>query len=145
MIIIYMTGSKRKSSTSSETSTIVALSPTSSETSTLIAMSPTNSETSTEIAFTPPPKKTRRVIYRTPSPIKRKRTSYTLETPTVVLESPMADDLPEYYGPFGTPDQPDKRQHEYTPPPKAKRPKLTGGKVTRKRRRRTYKRGRKTV
>ena len=121
-----MSGNKRKSS----------------ETSTLIAMSPTNSETSTEIAFTPPPKKTRRVIYRTPSPIKRKRTSHTPETPTVVWESPMADDLPEYYGPFGTPDQPDKRQHEYTPP-KAKRPKPTGGKVTRKRRRCTYKRVRK--
>jgi hypothetical protein len=89
----------------------------------------------------------RPLIYRTlsPSPIKRKRTYYTPETPTVVLESPMADDLPEYSSPFGTPDQTDEREHEYTPPPKAKRPKPTGGKVTRKRRRRTYKRSRKTV
>ena len=136
-----MTGSKRKSS---ETPTIVALSPTSSETSTIVALSPTSSETSTEIAFTPPPKKTRRVIYRTPSPIKRKRTSHAPETPTVVLESPMADDLPEYSSPFGTPDQTDEREHVYSST-KAKRPKPTGGKVTRKRRRRTYKRGRKTV
>jgi hypothetical protein len=131
---MYMTGSKRKSLTSSETSTIVALSP-------------TNSETSTEIAFTPPPtKKTRCVIYRTPSPIKRNRTSSTPETPTVVLESPMADDLPDYSAPFGTPEQSDEREHEYTPV-KAKRPKPTGGKITRKRRRRrrTYKRVRKTV
>lgn len=117
-----MPGSKRKSS----------------ETSTIVAPSPTNSETSTEIAFTPPPKKTRRVIYRTPSPIKRKRTSGTPETPTVVSESPLADDLPENSAPFGTPDT-DERQHEYTPP------KPAGGKVTRKRRRRPYKRGRKTV
>lgn len=68
-----MTGSKRTSLTSSETSTV-------------IAPSPTNSETSTEIAFTPPPtKKTRRVIYRTPSPINLKLASGTPETPTVVL------------------------------------------------------------
>jgi hypothetical protein len=130
---MYMTGSKRKSLTSSETSTIVALSP-------------TNSETSTEIAFTPPPtKKTRRVIYRTPSPIELKLASGTPETPTVVLESPMFDDLPESAS-FGTPEQPDERQHVYTPA-NTKRPKPTGGKITRKRRRRrrTYKRVRKTV
>ena len=129
-----MTGSKRKA----------PMSPTSSETSTIVAQSPTISETSTEIAFTPPPKKTRRVIYRTPSPIKRKRTSYTPETPTLVSESPKVNDLPEYYGPFGTPDQTDEREHEYTPT-KAKRPKPAGGKVTRKHRRRKYKRSRKTV
>jgi hypothetical protein len=128
---MYMTGSKRKSLTSSETSTIVALSP-------------TNSETYTEIAFTPPTTKIRRVIYRTPSPIIRNRTSSTPETPTVLLESPMADDLPDYSAPFGTPYLPDEREHEYTPA-KAKPPKSTGGKVTRKRRRRKYKRSRKTV
>jgi hypothetical protein len=131
---MYMTGIKRKSLTSSETSTVIALSP-------------SNSETSTEIAFTPPPiKKTRRVIYRTPSPINLKLASGTPETPTVVLESPMFDDLPEPV-PFGTPEQPDEREHEYTPA-NTKRPKPTGGKVTKKRRRRrrrTYKRSRKTV
>lgn len=128
-----MTGSKRKSLTSSETSTVIALSP-------------TNSETYTEIAFTPTPNiKTRRVIYRTPSPIELKLASGTPETPTVVLESPMFDDLPESAS-FGTPEQADERQHVYTPA-NTKRPKPTGGKVTRKRRRRrrTYKRVRKTV
>jgi hypothetical protein len=134
---MYMTGSKRTSLTSSETSTIVALSP-------------TNSETSTEIAFTPTPNiKTRHVIYRTPSPINLKLASGTPETPTVVLGSPTADELPDYSAPFGTPEQSDERVHEYTPA-KTKRTKLQdqkGGKATRKRRRRrrTYKRGRKTV
>ena len=84
---MYMTGSKRKSHTSSETSTI--------------------------IMPTPPPKKTRHVIYRTPSPIKRKRISDTPETPTIVSESPLLDDLSDYLAPVGTPEQPDEREHIY--------------------------------
>lgn len=89
----------------------------------------------------------RPLIYRTLSPLPiLNRESNAPETPTVVSGSPMTDDLPEDFAPFGTPYQPDKRQHEYTPP-KAKRPKPAGGKVTRKRRRRRrkYKRSRKTV
>ena len=131
---MYMPGIKRK----------VPTSPTSSETSTIVAPSPTGSDTSTIVAFTPPPQKTRRVIYRTSLPFSiDNRTSYAPETPTVVSGSPTvnADDLPENSAPFGTPVQPDKRQHEYSPKP-------AGGKVTRKRRRRrrrTYKRSRKTV
>ena len=127
-----MTDSKRKSSE------ISALSPTNSETSTVIAPSPTNSETSTEIAFSPPPNvNTQRIIYRTASPIKRKRTSSTQETPTVALESPTVDDLPGYYGPFGTPS-PDKRQHVYSPKSTKTKRRRTGGGIKRRRSKRKY-------
>ena len=128
---MYMPGSKRKSPASSETSTL----------------SPTNSETSTVIMPTPSPKKTEPIKYRTPPPIKRNRISDTPETPTIVSKSPLLDDLSDYSAPFGTPDQTDELEHVYTPP-KTKRHKpikKKGGRSTRKRRRRTYKRSRKTV
>ena len=135
-----MPDSERTSSASIKTS---ALSP-DSEISTL---SPDidDDDTSTVFMPTPPPRK-RPLIYRTLSPLPiLNRESNAPETPTVVSKSPMADDLPEDFAPFGTPDT-DEREHEYTPT-KAKRPKPAGGKVTRKRRRRRrkYKRSRKTV
>jgi hypothetical protein len=126
---MYMSGSKRKSPASSETS----------------ALSPTISETSTLVMPTPSPKKRnlsnivlRRRLNASARPIPP-------ETPTVVSESPLLDDLSDYLAPFGTPDQAEEREH--IDPPKTKHHnhkvnKKKGGRSTRKRRRRTYKRGR---
>ena len=112
---MYMIGSKRKSHTSSETSTIVASSPTISETSTLVVP-------------TPSPKKMRHRKYLTPPPRNPLPETYTPETPTIVLESPRLDDLTGYYAALGTPKHHDKRQHVYSPKsPKTKRRRTAGG------------------
>lgn len=106
---------------------------------TIVALSPTNSETSTLVVPTPSPKKMRQRKYLTPPPRNPLPETYTPETPTVV-KSPILDDLHES-APFGTPEQPDEREHIY--PPKTKRRKLKkkkGGRSIRKHRRRTLKR-----